>query len=80
MKQFLKQYKLYFLFIMNKIYKDLNTFSKKDIQSLFSFYNVNSISDLIPKIYRKGFLPTIFDYIKNNDIDSIKKLIANSRI
>lgn len=32
--------------------KDLQSFSSNDLQTLYSYYNVNSVSDLIPKIYK----------------------------
>ncbi len=60
---------------MNKIEKDLSTFSNKDLQTMFSFYHVSSIPSLASKIYRQGYLPNIFNAIKSGDLKEVKKIV-----
>lgn len=61
--------------VSNLVLKDLKSFSKKDLQTLYSYYNVHTIKDLIPKIYKKGNLPSIFVAINENSNDLAKEII-----
>lgn len=58
------------------ILKDLLSLSPKDIGILFSYYNVNSLKDLIPRIYKKGLFPSnLFAAITEGNIDLVKEII-----
>ena len=61
----------------NLIKNDLQTFNKKDIQTLYRFYKVNNTQDLIAKIYRSGTLPagSVFDAIENNKFEDFMEFL-----
>lgn len=59
----------------SKIVNDLHSFSSRDLQTMYSYYKVNSFSDLVSRIYKKGNLLTIFDAIQEGDIDSFNEII-----
>lgn len=60
---------------LDLIIKDLNSYSSQDLQILYKYYNVHTISELISKIYKKGNLPSIFNAIDEKDNDLAKKII-----
>lgn len=59
------------------ILKDLLSRPSSDIQTLYTFYNVDSLPDLISRIYKKGLLavPSIFDAIRSYNNDEAKEII-----
>lgn len=64
------------------ILNDLLSLPQHDIETLYAFYNVNNINDLIVKIYgttftKKGNLPSIFDAIRDGDITAMNEIIAS---
>ncbi len=71
----------------DKIKKDLQTFSKKDLQTLYNYYKVDNLDDLISKIYlfsRKGAkLPSgLMEAIEKQDFEAFKKIcdsVANPK-
>ncbi len=71
----------------DKIKKDLQTFSEKDLQTLYNYYKVDNLDDLIPKIYlfsRKGAkLPSgLMEAIEKQDFEAFKKIcdsVANPK-
>lgn len=72
--------------LIKLIKSDLNTFNKKDLDTLFNYYQINinnpkAVNILIEKIYFIGTLPNALqDAIKNNNMEEYKKIIDSMAI
>ncbi len=63
--------------IKNLAIKDLYTFSEQDLNTLYNFYKVSNIHDLVLKIYKKGMLIKDRSGIRSDEYESSVKMPYN---